>query len=173
MRLVANDSLRPEANAEVYAAVTEALDTHLRFAMSADAFDVMQRIENHLDREARIAAVGNAHGQLDNAVSLRIADDFAHDMLVRHRDADLILVTENGVGQMHLFDDAADALHGDRITHDKGAGEDDVESGAIVGKQALHGEACAQRGGADGSDEGSDADAQLAHRDDASHHNHE
>ena len=71
-------------------------------------------------------------------------DHFADNMLVGYGDADVVLVQQYGESQGHLGDHPGHALDADGVTHDKRPGQNDVETGAVVGQQSLQCEAGTQ-----------------------------
>lgn len=142
------------------------MDSDLGLGVADHVRDVDEHGFQGVDGLLGVGGKGNGDRQFDDTLLAETGDDLADDFLVGDRDRLAVLAAKGGVGEGDVLDDAADVFDRDRVADGEGPAQDDGEAGAVVGQRPLQGHGRAEGGRARERDQGRDADAEVAERDD-------
>jgi len=130
----------PVTHTQINGRISESFNADLRWWLTTDIVNVSQGLLDYLCGFFRIILVADADGSLDNFVGKRIVQDFTDNVFVGYGDDLVIFGGENCYRQVDFVNHTADTVDGDCVPNHKWSGQDDDQSGTVIGYRASNGE---------------------------------
>ena len=137
----------PDAVADVDRGIAEIVDADVGGTIRCDAFDGLDCLGDATDRGFGVGTVVDADHRFDDAIVVRVSEDFAEDVAIRDGDALFVFVEELNIAQIYAVHLAGEAVEREGVADFEGTGDDEHDARAVVGDGALDGEAEAEGAG--------------------------